>query len=470
MNYFKVIGVDAASDCVNGRKVEVSFFILISSLLMFGTVFSPFLLEVVGFENYYDLKRFIVCFLVCTLAGFFLLSKVEVVAICYKAKLFIFFALTAFLLSFMKSEHKYWSLVELSNYIVFFFIFLFSSSLFKCCEKERVLHGFVLSLMFFSFAFFVKYWLFLLFTVFDGRDFGIQDIVNGFFNVRFYNQIQVVMLPLLFVALTSEWFKRVKVVAFILISMHWAVLLQTEARGALLSVIFSFFPLLYISKISTEKRSLLTSFLWSILAGVFLWLVFIVSVKYFFVGGSGVDFGGGASGRLEIWLYILSVIKDNFWFGFGPMAYAWAEIKPLYNAHPHNLLFQIFYEYGFFGLCVIFSSILLFFIPWAFDERDERGGIDLFFVKHSIISALCYSMFSGVFVMPFSQLCFVLVMALYVCYSDNSRPSHFQFVRYRFLSFFILFVSVLLIISSYQDVGLKGDHVPRIWIRGLIAQ
>jgi len=59
-------------------------------------------------------------------------------------------------------------------------------------------------------------------------------------NVRFFNQLQVMLMPLLCLSFYMDELKKFKWLAVLAFSFLWLILLQSEARGALLAIVYQY--------------------------------------------------------------------------------------------------------------------------------------------------------------------------------------------------------------------------------------
>ncbi|WP_394498124.1 O-antigen ligase family protein [Shewanella sp. ENK2] len=314
------------------------------------------------------------------------------------------------------SKNPFFSGIELIYNGLLLIYFAFFVICMRALEKNKLYFGVYLYFLFFSIFTFVKYLLFLVFFYFDAKSFNIHELVYGYVNVRFFNQLQVMIIPILFWPFFHPECKRYKLASIIIISLHWVVLLQSEARGAALSLIISTGVLGYF--LPSEKRfKLFFTSVKAFLFGGVLWLILIIIIPNWLMNVENLQLRTGSSGRIDLWFYSVKSIVDNIWFGFGPMSFAWAEGKPLYNAHPHNSVIQLLYEYGVVTWSVIVFGVFYFL-------RGKIQGLKCeYFQKTtpfllSIFSGLIYSLFSGVIVMPFSQILLVFLVAL-VCHEGG---------------------------------------------------
>jgi O-Antigen ligase. len=174
----------------------------------------------------------------------------------------------------------------------------------------------------------------------------------------------------------------------------------------------------------------------------------------------------GSSGRLDLWLYVLHAMPESLWLGFGPMSFTWAEGKPLPHAHPHNSIMQLLYEYG------VISAMVC--ITWAGRSIYKRlrylqQTMDLTLIPtvYALLSGLCYSLFSGVVVMPFAQLLLVFVIAMQI------QGNTFQFYKVgiwiKIILFLVVSVMTLVLMTSYKHEELLPALFPRMWVSGLIS-
>ncbi len=88
--------------------------------------------------------------------------------------------------------------------------------------------------------------------------------------------------------------------------------------------------------------------------------------------------------RFQTWRGIISMIKENFFFGIGASNRAFSEIYPSYavsgaegSVHAHNIFLQMFVEGGLFG--IIFFVIMIFvFIQMNSEKMPQEQGNGLY--------------------------------------------------------------------------------------------
>lgn len=293
-------------------------------------------------------------------------------------------------------------------------------------------------------------------------------VYPSFGNIRFVNQIHVqlifvvIALSLVFPKSFQKWFSCI-------VGLTVFMLLVGGARGAILAISFVVVFIRFIPNQSLKRLSI--NLLKAFFLGAAFYLVYIIyeySAQQESVS-SGL-FRSGSSGRLSIWSEVVSGIVRNP-FGIGSFHYgSFTNVFP--HSHPHNIWLQFFIEWGWIaGVSFLFllSSFLICLVKKIKVESD--------FIKLaigcSILSGLLYSMLSGVFVMPASQVVFVFLLALFFSdsnYMEKNAYSKIERVPFCVCGFkkisFGLLMSVLLIsyvvyvLDSYKRYLLYEDKSP----------
>lgn len=440
------------------------FFICACGFLL-GTVFAGKFALLLGIDNEYDLKRFIVIGSIWLLSlGLIFVRDVEFVRFSRVTKVVVtFFCVLAFCSS-MNSKHFFWGMVELANIgLLASAFFIFTTSVIRI-DQDKLFFGVYICFLLFSLFTFVKYILFLLFFYIDAQTFDIHGLISGYVNVRFFNQLQVMIIPLLFFPFFYLRLERFKAISFVAISLHWAIFLQTEARGGILSLILASFIIMCFLYAGSRKQFLITSFK-TMFVGVLLWLVFIVIIPYWLQDITSFQIRTTSSGRVDLWLYVLKLIPESLWLGFGPMSFSWAEGKPLPNAHPHNSVMQVLYEYGVV-VCITITTWVISRVYKPLVTLKQLENISILPIVYAVLAGLIYSFFSGVAVMPFAQLLFVFLLATQI----QSRPRNVSGISasVRGALFFSMTLISCLILYSYKHIELNSALFPRVWINGIL--
>ncbi|WP_218677980.1 O-antigen ligase family protein [Shewanella xiamenensis] len=466
------------------RIILLTFF----ALFFLGSVLSGYITGYLGVDNAYDLKRIlVVLFIVCSAVGLLWRPSIPIIVpssftLWVVASLFILGLLSTFF-----SQHPFWSFVELANFLLLICLFYVIGVLIADIGRTAALQYFFGFALFFSICIAVKFFLLLFFHALDANRPDVHSLVAGFMNVRFFNQLQVMLLPLLCLSFYIEPLKKYKRAAMVTFSVLWLILLQSEARGAVLALVVA--AVVVYRFLSTDlRKGFIRPILKAVAFGTLLWLVLIIIIPLFIFDSPIWQLRTNSSGRIDMWIYILHAIPERIGLGYGPMSFAWAEARPLPNAHPHNALLQFLYEFGVvaFILLVSWSLITL----WSILKRlkllgakssehlaknsqssldiGSHIGIEKDTTDIVLAFALCaiwiYAMFDGVIVMPLSQALLVALLAL------NCRQYEPRVIA---LSWKVGLIAAVitcaaLLIASLGDTALNQQLYPRLWLTGII--
>jgi hypothetical protein len=438
----------------------------LSLVFLLGTVWSSYISPFTGisFDRVYDLKRHLVLGFAMVSAFIFLFVRRPVLLLPSKKTLYVlalFFIFGCF--STLLSDRSYWGWVELSNYGVLCGVFILLAYCVANLEYEDILFGVYLTILVFTLFLFVRFFLNLGFYLFDSSEPTIHQLIEGFANARFMNQLQVALVPLLVLSLFSPRLNNFYRISQCLLIFHIVILLQTQARGAGLSIVLSIASVWLLTG-KNNRVGLVWGLLKLFLMAILLWLILIVLLPYLLIGDVPALPRTGTSGRFDIWLYALTNIKDSFFLGFGPMSFSWAEGKPLQNAHLHNSVLQLMYEHG--------VIVMLFLVGWVLTllrrefclliAEREQSELNRVVVFSTVLGLLFYSLLSGVVVMPLSQLMLVFCLALYVQYEKETGKLKLNVYQRVGFCVFICALSIAVILS--KSMSMEAQNFPRIWV------
>ena len=437
---------------------------LYAAVFLAGTLFASSIARLVNIGSLFDFKRFLVITVIACSA--FILSSARhlrgpQLAPSSVAALLVFFIVGC--ASAVSCAHPYWGFVELAN-IGLLVVAFFNCSI--CCNtlsKPAVCRALYWFTVLFSLLFLLQFSIKLLQHLMTATKPGIFSLISGFDNPRILNQLQVMLLPLLllpFLLLSLRPFQRM---SLLLMAGHWMVMMQTEARGAWLSLMIAV-GLVSCFSLPAVRAVLLRAFFQSMLLGLILWALFVIALPYWVIGETNLRLRTGSSGRTELWLYVLNHIPEKFWLGYGPMSFAWADGKPLSNAHPHNASLQILYEYGFLAFLTLLLWVCSLLVTALKKLRSVAHQTTDTALLLSIMSALFYAQLSGVIVMPLTQLMLVCLIAFY--HSSSSSPLT---QRHKWMIALVTLGASAMVLSSYDNQQLKSNKVPRMWQQGLVS-
>lgn len=443
------------------RIVLMLFFVI----FFIGSILADYVIGLSGVSNYYDLKRLLVIVFAMVAMAFLSWRRVVRVVIPSRFTCVTLSSILIFgIISALYGQHPFWSMLELANFILLIGLFFILSSCIAIIGRAEVLRYFFGFALFFTLCICAKFLLFLLFHFIDANRPNLYSLVSGFMNVRFFNQLQVVLMPLLCLSFYIDDLKKCRYLAMLALSFLWLILLQSEARGAVLAIMVSAFLVYSFLPISARKyfiRPLLTS----IAIGTGLWLVLIVILPLFIFDDDIWQLRIDSSGRIAMWLYILQEIPQRIFMGYGPMSFAWAEGKPLLNAHPHNALLQFLYEYGI-GVFVVVTVWSVFKLTTLFGRlKQTQGGNPDTVIIFALCSAWCYSLFDGMIVMPLSQALLAALLAINCQYSKVITVH----TRWRLLATLIVLLLGTVLISSVSSLDKSPQRYPRLWMYGIVG-
>jgi len=282
-------------------------------------------------------------------------------------------------------------------------------------------------------------------------------ILYGFYNIRFFNQFQILCIPFVIYFLQHKKLSRA---ALILLTLNIFLFLLSSARGAILTSLVMLIFGRYYQLINRKQllKILKCSFISLILFSIyFLYHQDPESINYVIRTSSSL--------RLEIWSDLLSNLTlSNIFIGNGPGVYFSQEYG---NSHPHNSVLQLLYNWG--GI-ITTSVIILFFklfqLCLRYTNANNIPEFNICFL--SLLGLLTYSLVSGVIVMPIPQTFIFVLIGILLSYLPLnlkvSNKSEKNMIIYSLLSlFYILFV-----ILSYNCLD-SIPYGPNFWSNGQIS-
>lgn len=320
------------------------------------------------------------------------------------------------------------------------------------------------------------------------------DLILNFAHTRFFNQLQswtlpLIVLPIIFWSQEKPYYK----IIYILIATGWWWLLFVSGgRGTLLGISIALVLTFFIYK--THARQWIKWQLICAFSGFFTYylLFYIVptlgniSANFKTLAGFSALRNTGSSGREYIWLHSWELLKNDLLLGIGPMNFACfsAGHFPIYPAHPHNSLIQIAVEWGLpAALIVVF---LFSWGIWRWTKKDNLSQINIGAENHpvisialfaSLITAAVHALFSGIIIMPHSQVMMVLVLGWMLGLYFNTRKqavpaSSFASVLLTLLtvlSLFSLLVGMYPVMTTFNLDEMAVQQLPRFWQQGLLC-
>lgn len=265
---------------------------------------------------------------------------------------------------------------------------------------------------------------------------GFHALAPGFSNARFLNHTQTALLPLLVLSsrqpgpARAPWLGKVY---FVVAALWWALVFVTEGRATVLALLVAGIVALALRR--RAAKSWLLAMAATAAAGLLLYLILFIVLPWALgmaplgspdniIARSAAD---PASGRQFLWRRALELIAQHPWLGVGPQHFAhYGEIAYM-GAHPHDWLLQIAVEWGIPALLCLLAILLLGARALARAAATvtpaDRAQQDIATALIVAIAAIVVdALFSGVLVMPQSQIAIALAVGVVVGWVRLLQP------------------------------------------------
>jgi O-antigen ligase len=255
-----------------------------------------------------------------------------------------------------------------------------------------------------------------------GHQLDMQALGVGFSNIRFFNHVQTVLLPLI-VLLHLQAPKRsvLRWAWFALAAFWWALLFVSEARASILALGAGCAMVLVVRR--AHARSFLKAMALTALAGGivyvlgFILLPMLAGLRPFDAASNVLQRTAAdpTSRRSLLWLLSFDLIAAHPLLGAGPQHFAHYGATLSWGAHPHNFVLQIGAEWGLPALLCLLGAIGIGLrgLVRSGDRiaASDQGGQQILAVLLATGAAILVDgLFSGVVVMPESQMAIVLYL------------------------------------------------------------
>jgi len=239
------------------------------------------------------------------------------------------------------------------------------------------------------------------------------NLIPGVLNRRFLNQFQSLSFPILLIAPLLLTDKKPIRIFLIFIAVFWfMMMIFTDGRGVIVATLTGIAVsglLLKQERIFWWKYTLVV-----ITLGIILYLLVNYLLSFYNITNiiTGDTLRQTTGGRSIIWSETLSLIKDSPVLGIGPQHFYY-EASSMGVAHPHNITLQLMLEWGIPATLIIMSLVAYTFWEWIKKQQkvtnNRHQNLLVIALTSAFIAGLTHGQFSGVFVMPLSQLTFVLI-------------------------------------------------------------
>jgi len=347
-----------------------------------------------------------------------------------------------------------------------------------------------------------------------GLEFNFENSLVYFAFPRFYNQVQSWTIPVLAaLPLVFNRNRMAVLLCVIALALNWFVMVETGGRGSALGVTCAIIVAALLSPIARR------TYLRFQLLGLLLGLLIFGSISYLhaqrdagsissdstseFTQNDGIvqreeeislNAGDGSfvgavtgkrvlssSGRTWMWRGSWEDAKKHPLLGIGPMNYACMG-PPGRAAHPHNFPIQFLAEWGFPALLLLLISgaylafrllLTLRHLPTEADKRTSSSNNLSVALGTGIMAAAIHACFSGVLIMPASQVTGILITGWFLGSLPQGQNTTYPSIFGKLILVLGLAISSALLwfgaqqvtsnIPRYEAMDKPGRLLPRFW-------
>ena len=358
-------------------------------------------------------------------------------------------------------------------------------------EREKVEIWLIIVLFFSVFVLAINFLAAYIYAAVHDYALTRARLMYGFGHIRFFSQFQSWVLPLLvlpiLMAERRPW-KLIRVPAFLLLAISWMMLFTSGTRGTMVSLAVAF-----IAVALCFRKNAKPWIIWqanALVAGLVGYLVLFFALPPLI----GLDVSEiisetvnrdltTSSGRAYMWTVALKHVLANPLLGVGPMHYACGS-GPGLLAHPHNTLLQVACEWGI-PATIIFVGLLTYaVVGWKRLKFSKENLPIKIVLTASIVTAGTHGLFSGVILMPLSQMTMVLVAGWSFSYCLPLYPAKAKKTALRYAFPVLVALACLIMIYPISQAPKQPDaikswheehpeqktHKPRLWAQGKFCQ
>ena len=372
-----------------------------------------------------------------------------------KITLFVFFIISYFLISVFFHKYILFSLIEFSMlYLLACSTYMYS----HIKHDKKTINLFFLILCLIPIYNVVEFFISVLISFQTGKLIGWHGWAD---NYRFFDSM--LLLP---ICLSLYFFDKKNIFSkyFIILYFFYILMLFFDgARSVLLSILISLILVFYIYP---DKRKTIS------IGIVLLFLAFVAHKLYLSFISVTINsvLRGSTSGRYELWIYGINRFLEKPFFGHGGANFSLDT--SLFLTSPHNFLIQFMSEWGIGGILLI---LLLFWLYFYLLKNIKNLSPFIFLCA---VAILIDGLFSGLFILPMSQMNFMLVIGILLNQINQHRVAEIvdPFFNYRFYKYIFSVIAFFCIgyflLFHWEDItclncmGMEGVNTPRFWRGG----
>ncbi len=375
------------------------------------------------------------------------------------------------IISLFQTEHPFYGIVEISLYVLLLWVVFITADVVNTNYYGRyvVIASACVMIFFYSLKFGLGYSFYLS----GFKDFplwpadGLKTGIIGFANIRFFNQVQIFTLPLLLGG-SLLVLRRQKLAGYFLLFLSvfwWMSLIESAGRGIILSALTAALATLYFLKKYTHRWT--WYFLGTLLIG-YLANILLFDIIPPDTGSATKSILRGGSPRMTMWPQTFLASLGKPIFGHGPMSFS--NVNTGFTpSHPHNSVLQLLYEYGYPVTITFVAGIYYGLKKWINQTKEQFEVIKKDFEQKVVIrisltvasvGGLIYSFFSGVIVMPLSQLWLALISGtmLGLYFKNDSKVENAEPIKL----YKVVGVKLTLLLASITLASVLIKDIPHL--------
>lgn len=237
-----------------------------------------------------------------------------------------------------------------------------------------------------------------------------------FGNVRFFGQIQTLLIPILCIPLIQPATRK-KPWCFLLVSAWFALAFYGGNRGTLFALGFA--TLITLGLFGQLALGVSIRLLMCALSGCLISAIMVFCGEHFATTLAPVDnitrlFNRDApflNGRWPLWTIAIEQSLQHPLLGIGPGGFYYLQAQ--LGTHPHNIVLQLACEWGIPATVLAATLGLLCLLRWHKKIQSKKNQPDNNSATHillfiSILGGTIHGTVSGVFIMPIAQTLFAI--------------------------------------------------------------
>lgn len=254
--------------------------------------------------------------------------------------------------------------------------------------------------------------------------FAVEELFTGFSNVRFFSQVQTLLLPFLLLPAMCWTRTRLQVALLAVVPLiWWMLLIASGTRGTWVAMLAA--AVLATLCCGIAGRRWLRWQVFGLVAGLALYVLLIIVLPELLLApeirelaSSVISRRGEITslrGREELWQLSLGLIVTHPWLGIGPMHFA-QRLSEI-GAHPHNSLLQFAVEWGLPVMFLLLAVTVITGARWLLKVYRDQAQAEVGFsamVQVALLAAISgaavQSLVDGTLVMPVSQMTLALLV------------------------------------------------------------